>query len=594
MKRRMMLLWGMVLAGLLLATPAYAQKDKKGKDAGPGIALITLKGSVADGPGGMANPLTGSTGDTLRSTQDRINKAAKDADVKALVLYMEGFSADWTVQNELRQTLAAFRKTGKKAYCYLETASMGGYLVATACDEITLPPVGGIEIPGVRFEMSFYKDLMEKVGVKGDIVPLGDFKAAGEPFSRTKMSDANRKQWDKLADDFYEILAESIAHSRKGFDVAKAKAAIDVAMYTPKAAVEAGLADNVGYFNETIDSIKKTIGEEKLTVKKDYGKTKDDVDLSNPFALLKMLTGPKETKMSDKPKVAVIYASGSIVTGKSSMGMMGETMGSTTIVELIKKAADEPTVKVIVLRVDSGGGSALASDLIWKATMEAKKPVIVSMGDVAASGGYYIACGADKIFAEPGTITGSIGVISMKFVLGGVFEKVGINNELVSRGKRSDFMSMDRAFTADERGVMVTMMTDVYDIFLNRVLEGRKKAGKSLTLEDIKKVAGGRIWTGRTAKEIGLIDELGTLDDAIAYAKKKVDLADKSDVELWFQPKGKGSFLDSLFDTEVTAKLQTLINSVPGLQKHLQLFDTVSQHPNERIWLMSPYVVQPK
>jgi protease-4 len=216
------------------------------------------------------------------------------------------------------------------------------------------------------------------------------------------------------------------------------------------------------------------------------------------------------------------------------------------------------------------------------------------MGDVAASGGYYIACGADKIFAEPGTITGSIGVISMKFVLGGVFEKVGINNELVSRGKRSDFMSMDRAFTADERGVMVTMMTDVYDIFLNRVLEGRKKAGKSLTLEDIKKVAGGRIWTGRTAKEIGLIDELGTLDDAIAYAKKKVDLADKSDVELWFQPKGKGSFLDSLFDTEVTAKLQTLINSVPGLRKHLQMFDIVSQHPNERIWLMSPYVVQPK
>jgi len=494
----------------------------------------------------------------------------------------------------LRQTLAEFRKTGKKAYCYLETASMGGYLVAAACDEITLPPVGGIELPGVRFEMSFYKDLMEKVGVKGDIVPLGDFKAAGEPFSRTKMSDANRKQWDKLADDFYEILAESIAHSRKGFDVAKAKAAIDVAMYTPKAAVEAGLADKVGYFNETIDGIKKSIGEEKLSVKKDYGKSKDEVDLSNPFALLKMLTGPKETKMSDKPKVAVIYASGSIVTGKSSMGMMGESMGSTTIVELIKKAADEPTVKVIVLRVDSGGGSALASDLIWKATTEAKKPVIVSMGDVAASGGYYIACGADKIFAEPGTITGSIGVISMKFVLGGVFEKVGINNELVSRGKRSDFMSMDRAFTEDERGVMVNMMTDVYDIFLNRVLEGRKKAGKSLTLEDIKKVAGGRIWTGRTAKEIGLIDELGTLDDAIAYAKKKVDLADKTDVELWFQPKGKGTFLDSLFDMQVTARLQALVQSVPGLQKHLQMFDVVAQHPNERVWLMSPYVVQPK
>ncbi|MFT3880381.1 MAG: signal peptide peptidase SppA [Gemmatales bacterium] len=594
MMRRMMQLTVLMLAGLLVASPVYAQKDKKSKDAGPGIALITLKGSLSDGPGGMANPLTGSSGDTLRSVQDRLTKAAKDADVKALALYMEGFSADWTVQNELRQSLADFRKSGKKAYCYLETASMGGYLVGAACDEITLPPVGGIEIPGVRFEMSFYKDLMEKVGVKGDIVPLGDFKAAGEPFSRSKMSDANRKQWDKMADDYYELLADTIAQSRKGFDTAKAKAAIDVAMYTPKAAVEAGLADKIGYFNETIDEIKKSVGDDKLVVRKDYGKTKEDVDLSNPFALLKMLSSSKETKMSDKPKVAVIYANGAIESGKGGFGLMGESMGSTTMVELIRKAGAEPTVKVIVLRIDSPGGSALASDLIWKATMEAKKPIIVSMGAVAGSGGYYIACGADKIYAEPGTITGSIGVISMKFVLGGVYEKLGINNEVVSRGKRSDFGSSDRAFTEEERGVMLTMMGDVYDTFLSRVMEGRKKAGKDLKLEDLKKVAGGRIWTGHTAKEIGLIDEVGTLDDAIAFAKKKVGLEDKSDVELWFQPKGKGSFLDSLFETQVTARLQAMISSVPGLQKHLQIFDVVSRHPHERIWLMSPYSVQSK
>lgn len=471
---------------------------------------------------------------------------------------------------------------------------MGGYLVATACDEIMVPPVGGVEIPGVRFAMSFYKDAMDKVGLKSDIVPLGDFKAAGEPFSRSKMSDANRKQWDKMADDYYEIIAETIAQSRPGYDVAKAKTAIDVAMYTPKSAVTAKLVDKIGYLDEQLADIKKAVGDEKIAIRKDYGKTKEEMDLSNPFALLKLLTPPKEAKPSDKPKVAVIYALGAIESGKSSMGLMGESMGSTTMVELIKKAADEPTVKVIVLRVDSPGGSALASDLIWKATIDAKKPIIVSMGSVAGSGGYYIACGAEKIFAEPGTITGSIGVIAMKFVTGGVFEKVGVNTEVVSRGKRSDFMSNDRVFTEEERTVMVTMMSDVYDTFLSRVMEGRKKAGKDIKLDELKKIAGGRIWTGRTAKEIGLIDEVGTLDDAIAYAKQKVGLENNAEVELWIQPKGKASFLDSLFDAQVTSKLQSLISSVPGLQKHLQALELVARHPQERVWLMSPYSVQTK
>ena len=264
------------------------------------------------------------------------------------------------------------------------------------------------------------------------------------------------------------------------------------------------------------------------------------------------------------------------------------------MVELIKKAAEEPTVKAIVLRVDSPGGSALASDIIWKATVDAKKPIIVSMGNVAASGGYYISCGADRIFAEPGTLTGSIGVISMKFVTGGAFEKLGINNEVVTRGKRSDFMSMDSPFTDDERQGKITMMSDIYDTFLHRVMEGRKKAGRAIALEDLKKIAGGRVWTGRTAMENGLVDELGTLDDAIAFAKKKVGLDKETDVEIWFQPKGKGSFLDSLFDSEVMSRAQSLINKVPGLRQALQIFEMLGRHPQERLWLVSPYILDTK
>lgn len=576
----------------LIAGPVFVQaseKDKKGKES-PGIAVIKLKEKLDDGPPGIPNPLTGGAlGDTLRSMQERIRKAAKDENVKALVLHMEGFSAPWTEQNELRQTLAEFKKSGKKVYCYVESASMGGYLVATACDEVILPPVGGLEITGIHFEMPFFKDLFDKIGVKGDVVPLGDFKAAGEPFSRSKMSDANRKQWEKMADDYYEILAETIASSRKGFDVTRAKAAIDGGLYTPKQAIEAGLADKISYLNDTLIEIRKSLHNEKLVTHKDYGKTKDELDLSNPFALLKLLTPQKEAKLSDKPKLALIYANGAIETGKNSYGMMGETMGSTTMVELIRKAADEPSVKAIVLRVDSPGGSALASDLIWKETVNCKKPVIVSMGAVAGSGGYYISCGADKIFAEPGTITGSIGVISMRLVTGGLFEKVGVNTEVVMRGKHSDFGSMTREFTSEERQLLLGHMTDVYDTFLSRVLEGRKKAGREFTKDELKKYAGGRIWTGRTAKEIGLIDEVGTLEDAIAYAKKKVNL--EGDVEIWTQPKGKGSFLDSLFDVQVTAKLQTLIQRVPGLQKQLQAIDMVTRHPTERLWLLMPYAI---
>jgi len=581
-----------VVAGAGRADDEKKKNDKKKVE--PGVALITLKGELSDGPSATPNPFTGSGADTLRTMQERINKAAKDDAVKALVLYMEGFSASWTDRNELRQTLANFRKSGKKVHCYLESATMGGYVVAAACDDIILPPVGGLELPGIRFEMPFFKDVMDKLGLKGDVVPLGEFKAAGESFSRSKMSEANRKQWEKMADDYYEILAESIATSRKGFDAAKAKAAIDTAVFTPKAAIEAGLADTIGYFDDSLAEIKKSLGNEKLATMKDYGKSKEELDLSNPFALFKLLVPAKEAKLNDKPKVALIYCLGSITTGKSSVGLTGQSMGSTTVVEMIQKAAKEPSVKVIVLRVDSPGGSALASDLIWKATQECKKPVVVSMGDVAGSGGYYISCGADRIFAEPGTITGSIGVISMKIVYGGLFEKLGVNTELVSRGKHSDFMSSTREFTAEEREIMLRMMGDVYDTFLSRVIHGRKKAGKTFEVGELKKIAGGRIWTGRTAKELGLVDEVGTLDDAIAYAKEKAGLENAKDVEIWTQPKDKGSILDSLLDVEVATRLRALTGLAPGLQKQLQALEVVGNHPRERLWLFTPYAVQSK
>src|SRR5262249_33323179 len=250
-----------------------------------------------------------------------------------------------------------------------------------------------------------------------------------------------------------------------------------------------------------------------------------------------LMAGPK-LKLSFGPKIAVIYATGPIVSGKSSADLFGEgTVGSTTMVEAIRKAEEDGTVKAIVLRVDSPGGSALASDLIWNELAKSKKPVVASMSDVAASGGYYISTAAKKIYAEPGTLTGSIGVVGGKLVIGGLEDKIGLKTEIISRGANANIMSSTTPFSESERKAWTAMMKDVYEQFLTKALAGRKKAGKSMTREDLEKLAGGRVWTGRQAKANGLIDELGTLEDAITAAKEMAGMAKSADPELMILPK---------------------------------------------------------
>lgn len=584
-----------VLAALCCISPTWAQdKKKKDKEAGPGIAHMKLSSGLSDNAPAPPNPLFGAAmGETLKGTIDRIKKAGTDAEVKALMIHFEGFSGNWTDVSSLRQALANFKKTGKKSVAFFESGSQGAYLIAAACDEVIVPPLGGVELPGLQYEMMFFKDAMEKFGLKGDVVPVGDFKAAGEPFSRSNMSEANRKQWDALADSIYDTLVTELSASRKGFTPEKVKQLVDKAMFSPKDAVAAGLVDRVEYHDETIANLKKALNEEALVVKKNYGKPKDEeLDMSNPFAIFKLLSPPKDSKTSDKPKIALIYATGSIITGKSGMSILGgSSMGSTTIVELIKKAEDEPTVKAIVMRVDSGGGSALASDLIWNELKNSKKPVIVSMGAVAGSGGYYISIPARKIFAEPCTITGSIGVIGMKVVTGGAFKNFGINTDTVSRGKLAGMMTTERAFTEEEREALKKSMLSVYDEFLSKSLECRNKAGAKLDMEKLKSYAGGRIYTGKDAKKLGLIDEVGTLDDAIAEAKVIAGFKADEEVELFIQPKGGLSMLDSLMNMGVANQFRSLVQTVPNLKPMLQQLEIFITNPKEKIWLMAPYVV---
>jgi protease-4 len=404
------------------------------------------------------------------------------------------------------------------------------------------------------------------------VLKMGEFKGAVEPFINDQLSKANREQITSMLNDNFEQEIVKAMTTRKGrtMTAKQAEDAIDGGPYTAPKALKPGLIDAVQYPDEFEASFAKAVGVPNIKITHGYGKAKSaDVDMGNPLALFAALGGSKKKPESKKDKIAIIYAVGGIDTGKGGFSPLGgESVGSDTLVEAIKEADDNPTVKAIVLRIDSPGGSALASDLIWRAVTTCKKPVIASMGDVAASGGYYIAMGCKKIYAEPGTVTGSIGVFGLKIVTGGLENRVGMKTEVISRGKNSGVNSTTFKWNDSERAAMQETIEAIYDTFVDKAVAGRQKAGVKITRDELLKLAGGRVWTGRQAKANGLIDTLGTLDDAIADAKKSVGIDPKADVELLMLPKPV-SFLDKLMDGGFG--LSAEVRSLPGADKALKL-----------------------
>src|SRR5579883_1413257 len=601
-----------VLAFVLTAQPGWTEdkKDEKKTETKKvekktvSLAHIKLSGSLEEAPP-SSDPLFGSLKEHFKSKLDRIEKARKDANVQAIYLQLDGLSIGWGKLDELSRAIAEVRKSGKKVFAYLESGNTKDYLLALACDEICLPESDWLMLTGMRAEVSFYKNLFEKIGAQADMLQMGDFKAAAEPFMRNSMSKPARAQLTRVIDDYYEnSLVERIVHARasKNFTAEQVKKLIDEGPYTARGALEAGLVDRLGYADDYRNQLKETLKKQhqadKFAFLKDYGKEeKKDIDLSNPFAIFKLLATPVNSKSSSHSKIAVIYATGVITTGKSEEGLFGsETLGSTTMIKAIRQAEEDETVKAIVLRVDSPGGSALASDLIWNELKRSKKPVIASMSDVAASGGYYISMAAQKIYAEPGTLTGSIGVVGGKLAIGGTLNKIGITTEIISRGANAGILSSDKPFTDSERKAMTALMKDVYDQFLDKALAGRKKAGRTMTREELVQLAGGRIWTGRQAKENGLIDELGTLGDAIEAARKLAKLPEGKEPELLLLPKSK-SFLDTLFeemgDTRApSTRFRSLLRGAPELQRKLRGLDGLFQLRGEPVWLTLPYHIE--
>jgi protease-4 len=592
-------LWKLYVASALVlagsAFPLRAADDKPTT-----VAHIKLTGDLDESPPPL-DPLLGLGGENFKAKLDRIKKAKKDAAVQALQLQIDGLAIGWGKVDELTKAIADFRQSGKKVFAQLEAGDTKDYLVALACDEISMPESGWVMLTGVRAEVTFFKELFEKIGVKADMLQMGEAKSAAEPFTRTKLSDASRKQLEGVIDDFYEKgIVERIVKLRAGknFTAEQVRKLIDEGPYTARRAQQVGLVDRLAYADTFQDHVKDVLKAEEVKVVKDYGKQKsDEIDFSNPFALLKLLAPTKSTS-SSKPKLALIYAVGPISTGKSGQSLFGgDTIGSTTMVEAIRQAENDKTVKAIVLRVDSPGGSALASDLIWNEMVKCKKPVVASMSDVAASGGYYISMGAKKIYAEPNTITGSIGVLGGKLALGGTFQKIGITTDVVSRGANAGLFSVTDPFSDSEKKALTALMQDVYDQFVDKALAGRKQAGKQMTRDQLLQLAGGRIWTGRQAKANGLIDEVGTLDDAIAAAKRLADLPEDRELELLILPKTK-SFLDLLLESKSDSRLMglegRLLRELPELTHKLRPAGALLQLRGEPVWVTMPYVVDVK
>jgi protease-4 len=520
------------------------------KKAVAAIAHVSLAGSIPDGVG--QGGLLADVSPHLHRIVARLDKAAKDSRVKAVLLSIESPDLGRARADELRAAIARLRKAGKPVAAHLVGSEPVHYMVALACDTIAMPPAATLEITGVRAEVTFFKGMLDKLGVEAEILQVGEFKGAGEPLTRATMSPQLRKQYESFIGDLYEQLVERIAADRR-LPVERVRELIDTGVFTPEAAREAKLIDAVAYEDEVADALVKRLGIEDAKIARDYAERKVDNDFSGIGGLVKlveMLSGQKQQAASGKEKqVAIVHVTGEIKEGKGSDDLLaGGSAGSNTVIKAIRDAAQDEKVAAIVLRIDSPGGSALASDLIWREAERTKKPVVASLSDTAASGGYYIAVAADRIVAAPGTLTGSIGVVGGKIAVGGALERFGVHTDVVSKGRNAGWLSMQTPFTADEREAFLGTMKDVYRLFTTKVAAGRK-----LDVEKLATLAEGRVFTGRMAKEAGLVDRLGTLDDAVDEAKKLAGIKEEEEVERVLLPEPRGLF-DDLFGMRPAGK----------------------------------------
>jgi protease-4 len=433
----------------------------------------------------------------------------EDQQVKAVVVTVADLDVGWARLQSLRRSLLALRRAGKRVWVYVAEGGMREYYLASAADKILVAPAGHLAITGIAAEMMFFKGALDKLGVTAQVHRAGQYKSAAEPFTRESMSPANREMLDSLLDDLYGQIVDDIAEARHK-SKAEVRTLIDHGLFLAQEALTAGLIDHVAYEDEIESLLEAQLGAVEIIEVADYQRQYGR-------------TLRRRMLREDHGKIAVVTVDGPIKRGESVDGGEGtHAVGSTSFTTDVKEAREDESIAAIVVRITSPGGSGLASDLMWRELVKTgeEKPVVISMGDVAASGGYYLALAGGKVFAEAGTITGSIGVIAGKAVLRDLYMRVGVSKDIITRGKKAALFSDYHEFSPAEQERLDFEIQAFYQDFLTKVASCR-----SLSLEAVEPNAQGRVWSGRQAWSRGLVDEIGGLEEALREAKQRAGFA---------------------------------------------------------------------
>ena len=510
----------------------------------------------------FAGQYGGATSIGLDDILANIRKAKADPNIAGIRLDCGGLGVAYTSVTEIRNALLDFKASGKFIVAYADQYTQPMYYLASVADRVLLNPIGAVSFHGLASQTMFYKTMLDKLGVEMQIVKVGTFKSAVEPSILTRMSDANRKQVTVYVNSIWQHLLGEVSASR-GIPADRLEAYADMPLDFCEAeeTVQYGFVDSLVYESEVDDVIEALMGAEPEMM--------SHADMTTVL--------PVDEKYH-KDKVGVIYAVGNID--------MSETEGivSDKLVETIREVADDDNVKAVVFRINSGGGSAYGSEQIWHALtqLKTKKPLIVSMGDVAASGGYYIACMADRIVAQPNTLTGSIGVFGQIPNAEGLTEKIGLDFDLVKTNRHSEGISLVRPMSPEQHDLLQMSVNRTYELFVKRCADGR-----GMTPDAVKAIAEGRVWTGANALEIGLVDTLGGLSDAVALAAEAAGLAEYGVEEF----PAKEDFMTRLMKEMSVGMEARVLRSALGTQyRHLQTLETLPQQSG--VMALMPFEVE--
>ncbi|MGM0574617.1 MAG: signal peptide peptidase SppA [Myxococcota bacterium] len=505
---------------------------------GDAVRVVKLSGAVGEAAAPW-DPFGFDRRVVLSDALAAVDDLASDPEVGTLVVKVRTGDLGQAQARDLARALREAREAGKHVVAHAVEVDAAALVVATAADEFLMTPEGMVVAPGVRAEVTFYKDLLDAVGVEADIETMGRYKSAAEPLTRRDMSGPAREALEALVDGIWDTLLDDVA-AQRGIPRDKVRALFDLGMMSAEDARRHGLVDDLAYWPDTLERLARDSGETPALA---YPEPVEVPDLTSFLGVIRLLSQVPGDGDGDGARIALLAAEGPIVLGRAadSIFSRGGVVGSSDVLDAIEAIEEDDGVRAVVVRIDSPGGSALASDLVWRALHDLAKdrPVVASLGNTAASGGYYVASAARHVVAEPSTITGSIGVFGGKLVLDGLYDKLGLDTVVISRGKHAGLFSTQQRFSDSERRVIRAHMKRTYDTFVNRVARGR-----GMSYDAVHRVAQGRVWCGRDAVDRGLVDALGGLGDAVTKAAEMAGV-DPERVHLESYPRPK-SFMEML------------------------------------------------